>query len=79
MLGQSAYTISQFAKISKTSAWFNRQKFMKSSQLAKTQKPFTKLKGRIEIDETFIKEINKGNFKNPDDLRKNELKKMLKI
>ncbi|WP_342254068.1 hypothetical protein [Spiroplasma endosymbiont of Zeiraphera isertana] len=29
LLGQSAYTISQFAKISKTSAWFNRQKFMK--------------------------------------------------
>ncbi|WP_342253181.1 hypothetical protein [Spiroplasma endosymbiont of Zeiraphera isertana] len=55
MLGQSAYTISQFAKISKTSAWFNRKKFMKSSQLAKTQKPFAKLKGRIEIDETFIK------------------------
>ncbi|WP_342254774.1 IS1/IS1595 family N-terminal zinc-binding domain-containing protein [Spiroplasma endosymbiont of Zeiraphera isertana] len=70
LLGQSAYTISQFAKISKTSAWFNRQKFMKSSQLAKTQKPFTKLKGRIEIDETFIKEIHKGNFKNPDDPRK---------
>ncbi len=43
---------------------------MKSSQLAKTQKPFTKLKGRIEIDETFIKEIHKGNFKNPDDPRK---------
>ncbi|WP_342253781.1 hypothetical protein [Spiroplasma endosymbiont of Zeiraphera isertana] len=70
LLGQSAYTISQFAKISKTSAWFNRQKFMKSSQLAKTQKPFTKLKGRIEIDETFIKEIHKGNFKNTDDPRK---------
>ncbi|WP_342254172.1 hypothetical protein [Spiroplasma endosymbiont of Zeiraphera isertana] len=28
MLGQSAYTISQFAKISKTSARFNRQKFI---------------------------------------------------
>jgi hypothetical protein len=43
---------------------------MKSPQLTKTQKPFTKLKGRIEIDEIFIKEIHKGNFKNPHDPRK---------
>lgn len=70
LLGQSAYTISQFAKISKTSAWNNRQKFMKSSQLAKAQQEFKKLKGRIEIDETFIKEIHKGNFKDPNDPRK---------
>lgn len=69
-LGQSAHIISQFINTSKKTAWFNRQKFMKSSQLAKSQKPFTKLKGRIEIDETFIKEIHKGNFKDPNDPRK---------
>lgn len=69
-LGQSAYIISQFINTSSKTAWFNRQKFMKSPQLTKTQKPFTKLKGRIEIDEIFIKEIHKGNFKNPHDPRK---------
>jgi len=69
-LGQSAHTISQFINTTIKTAWFNRQKFMESPQLAKTQKPFIKLKGRIEMDETFIKEIHKGNFKDPNDSRK---------
>ena len=46
---------------------------MKSPQLAKSQHPPKKLKGTIQIDETFIKEIHKGNFKNPDDPRKKHL------
>ncbi|WP_342219219.1 hypothetical protein [Spiroplasma endosymbiont of Amphimallon solstitiale] len=43
---------------------------MKSTQLVKTQNQFVKLKARIEVDETFIKEIHKGNFKDPNDPRK---------
>lgn len=74
-LGQSAYVISQFIKTTNKTAWFNRQKLMKSPQLAKSQKQFIKLKGRIEIDETFIKEVHKGNFKNPNDLRKQWIEK----
>lgn len=69
-LGQSAHTISQFINTTTKTAWFNRLKFMKSPQLAKLQQQFKKLKGRIEMDETFIKEIHKGNFKNPNDRRK---------
>ncbi|WP_342217855.1 transposase-like zinc-binding domain-containing protein [Spiroplasma endosymbiont of Amphimallon solstitiale] len=69
-LGQSAYIISQFINTTNKTAWFNRQKFMKSTQLVKTQNQFVKLKARIEVDETFIKEIHKGNFKDPNDPRK---------
>ncbi|WP_342275857.1 hypothetical protein [Spiroplasma endosymbiont of Nebria brevicollis] len=46
---------------------------MKSPQLAKSQYPFKKLKGTIQIDESLLKEIHKGNFKNPDDPRKKHL------
>ncbi len=35
---------------------------MKSKQLESTQLKFKKLSGKIQIDETFIKEIYKGNF-----------------
>ncbi|WP_342264450.1 IS1595 family transposase [Spiroplasma endosymbiont of Clivina fossor] len=70
MLGQSSRIIANFINTSTLSAWFNRQKLMKSKQLAKTQKSFKKLSGIIEIDETFIKEIHKGNFKSKDDPRK---------
>ena len=34
---------------------------------------------KIKIDETFIKAIHKENFKDPNDPRKNELKKKDKI
>lgn len=70
ILGISAYNISQTIGTTSKTAWFNRQKFMKSPQLAKSQHPPKKLKGTIQIDETFLKEIHKGNFKNPDDPRK---------
>ncbi|WP_425379377.1 hypothetical protein [Spiroplasma endosymbiont of Stenodema calcarata] len=36
---------------------------MQSKQLENTQLKFKKLNGQIQIDETFIKEIHKGNFK----------------
>lgn len=70
MLGQSSRIIANFIKTSTKTAWFNRQKLMKSQQLSQAQKKFKKLNGRIEIDETFIKEIHKGNFKSKDDRRK---------
>lgn len=70
MLGQSSRIIANFINSSTKTAWFNRQKLMKSWQLKETQKKFKKLSGRIEIDETFIKEIHKGNFKSQDDPRK---------
>lgn len=70
MLGQSSRIIASFINTSTKTAWFNRQKLMKSHQLAQAQKKFKKLNGRIEMDETFIKEIHKGNFKDPNDLRK---------
>lgn len=43
---------------------------MKAKQLENTQLKFEKLNGEIQIDETFIKEIHKGNFKMPNDPRK---------
>lgn len=46
---------------------------MKSPQIAKSQHQFKKLKGTIHIDESFIKEIHKGNFKDSNDPRKKHL------
>lgn len=43
ILGQSAHIISQFIGITLKSTWFNRQKFMKSPQLAKSQQSFKNL------------------------------------
>ncbi len=43
---------------------------MKSKQLENTQLKFKKLSGKIQIDETFIKEIHKGNFKHKTDSRR---------
>ncbi|WP_425378099.1 hypothetical protein [Spiroplasma endosymbiont of Polydrusus pterygomalis] len=46
---------------------------MQSKQLKNTQLKFKKLNGQIQIDETFIKEIHKGNFKDKFDKRKTHL------
>ncbi|WP_425379465.1 hypothetical protein [Spiroplasma endosymbiont of Stenodema calcarata] len=46
---------------------------MQSKQLENTQLKFKKLNGQIQIDETFIKEIHKGNFKDKFDKRKTHL------
>ncbi len=64
--------ISHFIKTSPKTAWYkyNRQKIMKSKQLENTQLKFKTLNGQIQIDETFIKEIHKGNFKDKFDKRK---------
>ncbi|WP_246534692.1 hypothetical protein [Spiroplasma endosymbiont of 'Nebria riversi'] len=39
-------------------------------QSSKTISVFKKLSGKIQIDETFIKEIHKGNFKHKTDPRR---------
>ncbi|WP_342256720.1 hypothetical protein [Spiroplasma endosymbiont of Poecilobothrus nobilitatus] len=70
LLGQSSKMISHFIKTSPKTAWYNRQKIMKSKQLENTQLKFKTLNGQIQIDETFIKEIHKGNFKDKFDKRK---------
>ncbi|WP_342264825.1 IS1/IS1595 family N-terminal zinc-binding domain-containing protein [Spiroplasma endosymbiont of Clivina fossor] len=70
LLGQSSKTISRFIKTTLKTAWYNRQKLMKSKQLENTQLKFKKLSGKIQIDETFIKEIHKGNFKYKTDPRR---------
>ncbi|WP_342256507.1 hypothetical protein [Spiroplasma endosymbiont of Poecilobothrus nobilitatus] len=70
LLGQSSKIISRFIKTSPKTAWYNRQKIMKSKQLENTQLKFKTLNGQIQIDETFIKEIHKGNFKDKFDKRK---------
>ncbi|WP_342255885.1 IS1/IS1595 family N-terminal zinc-binding domain-containing protein [Spiroplasma endosymbiont of Poecilobothrus nobilitatus] len=70
LLGQSSKMISHFIKTSPKTAWYNRQKIMKSKQLENTQLKFKTLNGQIKIDETFIKEIHKGNFKDKFDKRK---------
>ncbi|WP_215826137.1 transposase [Spiroplasma endosymbiont of 'Nebria riversi'] len=70
LLGQSSKTISRFIKTTLKTAWYNRQKLMKSKQLENTQLKFKKLSGKIQIDETFIKEIHKGNFKHKTDPRR---------
>ncbi len=73
MLGQSSKIISRFIKTTPKTDWYNRQKIMQSKQLENTQLKFKKLSGQIQIDETFIKEIYKGNFKDKFDKRKNHL------
>jgi transposase-like protein len=68
-LGQSARIIAGFVGISQLSAWKNRQKYLKSQQLDNLQKK-QKLQGKSQIDEAFIKEIHKGNFKSKEDPRR---------
>ncbi len=46
---------------------------MQSKQLENTQLKLKKLNGQTQIDETFIKEIHKGNFKDKFDKRKTHL------
>ncbi|WP_342255600.1 hypothetical protein [Spiroplasma endosymbiont of Poecilobothrus nobilitatus] len=70
LLGQSSKMISHFIKTSPKTAWYNRQKIMKSKQLENTKLKFKTLNGQIQIDETFIKEIHKCNFKDKFDKRK---------
>ncbi|WP_338965939.1 IS1/IS1595 family N-terminal zinc-binding domain-containing protein [Spiroplasma endosymbiont of Sarcophaga carnaria] len=73
LLGQSSKIISRFIKTTPKTAWYNRQKLMQSKQLENTQLKFKKLNGQIQMDETFIKEIHKGNFKDKFNKRKTHL------
>ncbi|WP_342255644.1 IS1/IS1595 family N-terminal zinc-binding domain-containing protein [Spiroplasma endosymbiont of Poecilobothrus nobilitatus] len=47
LLGQSSKMISHFIKTSPKTAWYNRQKIMKSKQLENTQLKFKTLNGQI--------------------------------